>query len=122
MKRTTYKLTDEEAAIIDDLRYNKKWLKQQQSPTNWQNRPWCTTNHCHNKAAPVIGATLCTWCQKNKRCDYCDDSELVCENHPQLPWGGASNRKDACNCGAGMPCQSCDNADRRREIAMQQGS
>ncbi len=62
----------------------------------------------------------CLSCES--QCPYCKGCEWVCENHPNKPWNGESNDVNACGCGAGMPCQSCDNADRRREIAMQQGS
>lgn len=40
-------------------------------------------------------------------CDNCEDTGLVCENHPGLPWAGACGAIFACGCGAGMPCPSC---------------
>jgi hypothetical protein len=39
------------------------------------------------------------------RCPICDNTGWVCENHPDRPWRGTSQRADACNCGAGMPCE-----------------
>lgn len=49
------------------------------------------------------------------KCRVCDGTGLVCENHPEelTPWGDASDREDACACGAGAPCPNCDptNAD-----------
>jgi hypothetical protein len=41
-------------------------------------------------------------------CRNCGGIEWVCENHADRPWGGASNRDDACACGAGMPCGACN--------------
>jgi hypothetical protein len=41
------------------------------------------------------------------KCEACDDTGHVCENHPDLPWGGISTHIDACECGAGMPCPKC---------------
>jgi hypothetical protein len=41
------------------------------------------------------------------KCTACRDTGLVCENHPDLPWGGVSDATDACECGAGMPCRAC---------------
>jgi hypothetical protein len=41
-------------------------------------------------------------------CNICDDKGWVCENHPDKPWDGTSDREDACSCGgAGMPCVQC---------------
>lgn len=40
-------------------------------------------------------------------CNNCDGMGWVCENHPNKPWDGISNRKNACGCGAGMPCGKC---------------
>jgi hypothetical protein len=37
-------------------------------------------------------------------CPVCDGTGVVCENHPDCPWDGHSDREDACGCGAGMPC------------------
>ena len=41
-------------------------------------------------------------------CLVCDNTGRVCENHPDRPWRGDSQRGDACDCGAGMPCQLCN--------------
>lgn len=41
------------------------------------------------------------------KCDNCDDTGHVCENHPSLPWAGTSDGMFACGCGAGMPCPTC---------------
>ena len=40
-------------------------------------------------------------------CPLCSGSGIVCENHPERPWGGTSNAELACECGAGMPCPEC---------------
>jgi hypothetical protein len=45
------------------------------------------------------------------KCPVCDDTGWVCENHPQRPFAMFSARVDACECGAGMPCQICAPAD-----------
>jgi hypothetical protein len=34
-------------------------------------------------------------------CSICDAAGWVCENHPDRPWSGTSQRADACECGAG---------------------
>jgi hypothetical protein len=41
-------------------------------------------------------------------CDSWDSTGWVCENHPDRPWRGGSDRADACDCGAGMPCRTCN--------------
>jgi len=41
-------------------------------------------------------------------CRICDDGGWVCENHPDRPWRGTSQRADACECGPGMPCEVCN--------------
>jgi hypothetical protein len=41
-------------------------------------------------------------------CKCCDGTGWVCENHQDRPWGDMSQRKDACNCGAGAPCPICN--------------
>jgi hypothetical protein len=41
-------------------------------------------------------------------CPICGGCRWVCENHPNRPWAGASNRSDACDCGAGDPCPVCN--------------
>lgn len=43
-------------------------------------------------------------------CGKCDGQGWVCENHADKPWGGMSERDDACSCGAGMPCK-CNRRD-----------
>ena len=43
-------------------------------------------------------------------CNVCDNSGWVCENHPDKPWAGFSERSDACDCGAGMACRVCNAA------------
>ena len=42
------------------------------------------------------------------RCENCDDTGLVCENHPDRPFTLGSKRADACECGPGMPCEVCN--------------
>lgn len=45
-------------------------------------------------------------------CANCDSTGWVCENHPDKPWDGNSERFDACKCGgAGMPCAICNPCD-----------
>jgi hypothetical protein len=42
-------------------------------------------------------------------CPRCDDTGVVCERHPKMPWGGMSDAPEACNCGAnGKICPDCD--------------
>lgn len=41
-------------------------------------------------------------------CKVCGGGEWVCENHPDLPSAIVSERDDACDCGAGMPCRLCN--------------
>lgn len=48
----------------------------------------------------------------NKSCRNCDNTGWVCENHPQRPWDGESGRHDACGCGAGAPCEVCQQVQR----------
>ena len=43
-------------------------------------------------------------------CPRCDGTGWVCENHHNRPWDGASERADACGCGAGDPCPDCQPA------------
>lgn len=62
-KRFKMMLTEDEATVIQDLRRKKSDVKRQRHPLEWNNRPWCAICS-HKKAAPVIGATLCTWCSK----------------------------------------------------------
>ena len=43
------------------------------------------------------------------KCVRWDDIGWVCEDHPDKPWDGASDREDACHCGgAGLPCSMCN--------------
>lgn len=66
---------------------------------------------CAVNNAPALPVGPCD-CGNNAPCQRCDDQGWVCEEHPLLPWGGASKREDACNCGgAGMPCKVCHPAD-----------
>ncbi len=47
------------------------------------------------------------------RCKRCDGLGWVCENHTDRPWrDGGSDRADACDCGAGAPCEVCNPCDR----------
>jgi hypothetical protein len=42
------------------------------------------------------------------KCELCDGTGWVCENHPHTPWAG----EQACGCGgAGAPCPTCNVAD-----------
>jgi len=42
------------------------------------------------------------------KCKHCDDTRLVCEDHPDKPWEGTSDSDNACDCGgAGMFCGYC---------------
>jgi len=46
---------------------------------------------------------------ETSECEVCGGARWVCEDHPDKPWDGASDREDACHCGgAGMPCQVCN--------------
>jgi hypothetical protein len=39
-------------------------------------------------------------------CLVCDNTGWVCEEHPDRPWRGNSQRADACHCvRVGMPCK-----------------
>ena len=39
-------------------------------------------------------------------CLVCDNTGWVCEEHPDRPWRGTSQRADACDCvRVGMPCE-----------------
>src|SRR5712691_6019239 len=39
-------------------------------------------------------------------CLLCDNTGWVCEEHPDRPWRGTSQRADACDCvRVGMPCE-----------------
>lgn len=40
-------------------------------------------------------------------CQNCDNTGLVCENHPDRPFTLGTKRPDACECGPGMPCPVC---------------
>src|SRR6266446_6009155 len=55
-------------------------------------------------------------------CSLCDSTGWVCEDHSYLPWGGASSRRDACNCGgAGAPCPACNPSDREHKPRLPEG-
>jgi hypothetical protein len=55
-------------------------------------------------------------------CPACDDCRWVCENHPDRPLKGfGSNRADACECGAGMPCPICNHPEEGDPPAMPPG-
>jgi hypothetical protein len=42
-------------------------------------------------------------------CLNCDNTGWVCEEHPDRPWRGTSQREDACDCvKVGMPCEACN--------------
>ena len=45
-------------------------------------------------------------------CPICNGTEWVCENHPDRSWGDGENDDSQCECGAGMPCPTCNPADR----------
>lgn len=45
--------------------------------------------------------------QGDAKCRNCFGVELVCENHMDRPWEGATGNLDACGCGAGAPCPVC---------------
>ena len=50
---------------------------------------------------------------ETSECEVCGGARWVCEDHPDKPWDGASDREDACHCGgAGMPCLVCKSDDR----------
>ena len=54
-------------------------------------------------------------------CKVCGDGLWVCEDHLGKPWGGASDREDACRCGgAGVPC-ACNPSDREHKPKMPDG-
>jgi hypothetical protein len=44
----------------------------------------------------------------SERCKTCGGEGWVCENHRDTPWTGTSVSKNACGCGAGAPCGSCN--------------
>ena len=46
------------------------------------------------------------------KCQTCEGTGFVCENHRDRPWGGLSeHRADACLCGCGWPCPNCNHGD-----------
>src|SRR4051794_8126954 len=55
-------------------------------------------------------------------CKTCGGARWVCEDHLERPWGGASDRSDACHCGgAGAPCPACNPCDRDNPPQMPEG-
>jgi hypothetical protein len=50
------------------------------------------------------------------RCEHCDSTQWVCENHHDRPYVDYSNRHDACGCGAGAPCLYCNPLSGRPKI------
>jgi hypothetical protein len=48
---------------------------------------------------------------KKMRCEVCDDTGWVCEDHGDRPLKGDSKRGDACDYGVGMPCPHCNSCD-----------
>lgn len=43
-------------------------------------------------------------------CQTCDNTGWVCEQHPDKPWDGGSDK--GCDCGgAGMPCGDCNTSN-----------
>ena len=42
-----------------------------------------------------------------KQCPICLGIGWVCVNHPNQPW----DQDLGCECGAGMPCEECNDAD-----------
>ena len=40
------------------------------------------------------------------KCATCHDVGWVCESHPDRPWARTMPR--GCECGAGMPCPTCN--------------
>jgi hypothetical protein len=44
---------------------------------------------------------------RTPRCETCDGTGWVCEDHPDRPWGELSRRADACDCGDATAC-SCN--------------
>ena len=60
-----------------------------------RNRPsWRTSKGCLGRAMTDVACPIC------KGCGW------VCENHPDMPW-----TKEGCECGAGMPCPTCNPSD-----------
>ena len=45
------------------------------------------------------------------KCNVCNGSNWVCENHPDKDW------PDGCNCGAGKPCENCGGDFEEKELA-----
>jgi len=43
---------------------------------------------------------------ETSECDVCGGARWVCEDHPDKPWDGASDREDACHCGAAPECRA----------------
>ena len=59
---------------------------------------------------------------EQSECAVCGGALWVCEDHVDKPWGGATNRADACHCGgAGAPCPACNPSDREHPPKMPGG-
>lgn len=54
-------------------------------------------------------------------CKTCSDVFWVCENHPDKPWDGYSHDPRACGCGAGMPCESCNDTSSGQKLKFPKG-
>jgi len=66
--------------------------------------PWFATLRTP-RAVVVIGAGS-DYIWDMPKCKTCDDTEWVCENHPDRPWDRRNPR--GCECGAGAPCRDCN--------------
>ena len=59
-------------------------------------------------AASIAGFATKLWdaYYRLMACSVCDNTGWVCEEHPDRPWRGTSQRADACDCvRVGMPCE-----------------
>jgi hypothetical protein len=50
------------------------------------------------------------------KCNICEDSGWICDNHPHRPWEG----NHACSCG-GAPCPHCNGTNDRAAPRMPSG-
>ena len=46
------------------------------------------------------------------KCEFCDNTGWVCEDHGDRPLKADSKRGDACSFGAGKPCPRCNRISR----------